>query len=178
VILPKLGLTMDEGRIVAWRKREGDRVAAGEILFEVETDKATMEVESPAAGMLRRILFAADAVAPVATVIALIAATITMQLVLARSAGGQDTPASRVFDPGQIEVLRALQKKLQGRTRKQQNPHPPDSLAWAGWTIARLGGWTGYHSDKSTGPITMRDGLERFYGIVDGYNLAKNVCPS
>ncbi len=75
MILPKLGLTMDEGRIVAWRKREGDRVAAGEILFEVETDKATMEVESPAAGTLRRILFAADAVAPVATVIALIADT-------------------------------------------------------------------------------------------------------
>lgn len=111
-------------------------------------------------------------------VIALIAATITMQLVLARSAGGQDQPASRVFDSGQIDVLHALQKKLQGRTRKQQNLHPPDSLAWAGWTIARLGGWTGYESDKSTGPITMRDGLERFYGIVDGYNLAKNVCPS
>lgn len=111
-------------------------------------------------------------------VIALIAATITMQLVLTRSGGGQHPPASRVFDPGQIEVLRALQKKLQGRTIKQQNPHPPDSLAWAGWTIARLGGWTGYGSDKSTGPITMRDGLERFDGIVDGYNLAKNVCSS
>lgn len=111
-------------------------------------------------------------------VIALIAAVITMQLVLARSAGGQDPPASRVFDPEQIEVLHALQKKLQGRTTKQQNPHPPDSLAWAGWTIARLGGWTGYTSDKSRGPITMRDGLERFYGIVDGYRLAKNVCPS
>lgn len=110
--------------------------------------------------------------------IALIAAAITMQLVLARSAGGRDLPASRVFDPGQIDVLHALQKKLQGRTIKQQNLHPPDSLAWAGWTIARLGGWTGYNSDKSTGPITMRDGLERFYGIVDGFNLAKNVCPS
>lgn len=110
-------------------------------------------------------------------VIALIAATITMQLVLARSAG-RDTPANRVFDSEQIEVLRALQKKLQGRTSKQQNPHPPDSLAWAGWTIARLGGWTSYQSDKSTGPITMRDGLERFYEIVNGYNLAKNVCPS
>ncbi|OLD51627.1 MAG: hypothetical protein AUI58_06590 [Chloroflexi bacterium 13_1_40CM_2_70_6] len=36
MILPKLGLTMDEGRIVAWRKREGDRVRQGEILFEVE----------------------------------------------------------------------------------------------------------------------------------------------
>jgi Transposase DDE domain len=111
-------------------------------------------------------------------VIALIAATITMQLVLARTAGGQDMLASRVFAPQQIEVLHVLQKKLQGRTTKQRNPHPPDSLAWAGWTIARLGGWTGYDSDKSSGPITMRDGLERFYGIVDGYNLAKNVCPS
>jgi hypothetical protein len=110
--------------------------------------------------------------------IALIAATITMQLVLAHTAGSQGPPASRVFDSEQIEVLHALQKKLQGRTTKQQNPHPPDSLAWAGWTIARLGGWTGYDSDKSRGPITMRDGLERFYGIVDGYNLAKNVCSS
>jgi pyruvate dehydrogenase E2 component (dihydrolipoamide acetyltransferase) len=75
VILPKLGLTMDEGRIVAWHKRVGDLVAAGEVLFEVETDKATMEVESPTAGTLRRILFPADATAPVATVIALITET-------------------------------------------------------------------------------------------------------
>jgi hypothetical protein len=111
-------------------------------------------------------------------VVALIAAVITMQLVLARSAGGPDQPASRVFDPIQIAVLHALQKKLQGRTAKQKNPHPPETLAWAGWTIARLGGWTGYSSDKSTGPITMRDGLERFYVVVEGYNLAKNVCPS
>jgi len=111
-------------------------------------------------------------------VIALIVATITMQLVLARAAGAHDAPASRVFDPEQLVVLHALQSTVQGRTRKQQNPHPPNSLAWAGWTIARLGGWTGYQSDKSMGPITMRDGLDRFSGIVDGYRLAKNVCPS
>ena len=66
---------MDEGRIVAWHKRVGDAVAAGEVLFEVETDKATMEVESPAAGTLRRILYSADSSAPVATVIALISDT-------------------------------------------------------------------------------------------------------
>ncbi len=111
-------------------------------------------------------------------VIALFAAVITMQLVLARSAGGPDQPVSRVFDASQVDVLHALQKTLQGRTVKQQNPHPPDTLSWAGWTIARLGGWTGYDSDRSAGPITMRDGLERFHGIVDGYNLAKNVCRS
>ena len=66
---------MDEGRIVAWHKREGDVVAAGDVLFEVETDKATMEVESPTAGTLRRILLDADAAAPVATVVALITDT-------------------------------------------------------------------------------------------------------
>jgi hypothetical protein len=111
-------------------------------------------------------------------VIALIAATITMQLVLARTARTQEPPASRVFDAEQIDVLRALQKTLQGRTKKQQNPYPADSLAWAAWTIGRLGGWTGYETDRSIGPITMRDGLERFNGMVDGYRLAKNVCSS
>jgi len=111
-------------------------------------------------------------------VIALIAATITMQLVLARTACTHDPPASRVFTAGQIEVMQVLQKKLQGRTAKQRNPYRAKTLAWAAWTIARLGGWTGYESDKSAGPITMRDGIERFNGIVDGYQLARNVCSS
>jgi Transposase DDE domain len=112
-------------------------------------------------------------------VIALIGATITMQPVLARTASHHGPPASRVFDHQQIKVLHALQRKLQGRTPKQQNPHPPETLRWAGWTIARLGGWTGYASDKATGPITMRDGLYRFNGIVEGYEIAlQQVCPS
>ena len=72
VILPKLGLTMDEGRLVAWLKEEGDRIEAGEILFEVETDKATMEVESPVAGYVRKLLVAAGETVPVTQVIALI----------------------------------------------------------------------------------------------------------
>lgn len=75
VILPKLGLTMDEGRLVAWHKREGERVMKGEVLFEVETDKATMEVEASAAGVVRRLLLPAGDSAPVATVIALISDT-------------------------------------------------------------------------------------------------------
>src|SRR4029077_19954659 len=133
-------------------------------------------------------------------VIALIGATMTMQLVLARTAAGslapqsgspqlghappqaspspQGPPARRIFDDTQIRVLRALQGKLQGRTRKQQNPYAIDSLSWAASTTPRLGGWTGYHSDKSNGPITMRDGLQRFNAIVDGYQLSQDVCPS
>ena len=101
-----------------------------------------------------------------------------MQLVLARASPHHDQPASRVFDDREQQVLAALQARLQGRTAKQQNPHRPGTLAWAAWSIARLGGWTGYDSDKSTGPITMRDGLERFKAIVQGYFLYKDVCPS
>ncbi|HEY6957642.1 MAG TPA: dihydrolipoamide acetyltransferase family protein [Candidatus Limnocylindria bacterium] len=75
VILPKLGLTMDEGRIIAWHKKEGDRVEKGEILFEVETDKANMEIESPAAGYVRHILVEPDRMVPVTTLIALLSDT-------------------------------------------------------------------------------------------------------
>jgi pyruvate dehydrogenase E2 component (dihydrolipoamide acetyltransferase) len=75
VILPKLGLTMDEGRLVAWLKKVGDPIAAGEILFEVETDKATMEVESPVAGYVRMLLAAEGDEIPVTQVIALISSS-------------------------------------------------------------------------------------------------------
>jgi hypothetical protein len=109
-------------------------------------------------------------------VVALIGAAMTMQLVLARAAGNHDRPAADVFDDRQLAVLDALQAKLQGRTSKQQNPYPPRTLAWAAWIIARLGGWSGYESERSTGPITMRDGLERFNAILQGYFLDKDVC--
>ncbi|HLW46845.1 MAG TPA: dihydrolipoamide acetyltransferase family protein [bacterium] len=72
VVLPKLGLTQDEGTIVRWVKAEGSRVNKGEPLFEVLTDKATIEVEAPASGVLLRILVPEGATAPVATPIAVI----------------------------------------------------------------------------------------------------------
>lgn len=75
VILPKLGLTMDEGVVTVWLKREGDPVEAGEALFEVETDKATMDVESPAAGYVRRLLVPAGSTVPITRVVALITTT-------------------------------------------------------------------------------------------------------
>jgi pyruvate/2-oxoglutarate dehydrogenase complex dihydrolipoamide acyltransferase (E2) component len=54
--MPQLGLTMEEGTIQRWLKREGEAVAKGEPLFEVETDKVVMEVEAPASGTLARII--------------------------------------------------------------------------------------------------------------------------
>jgi len=75
VIMPKLGLTMDEGRLIAWHKAEGDRVVDGEVLFEVETDKAAMEVPATTSGFVRRLLAKPDDMVPVATVVAVITST-------------------------------------------------------------------------------------------------------
>ena len=50
--MPKLSDTMTEGTLVAWKKKKGDKVSAGEVLAEIETDKATMEWESPEDGTL------------------------------------------------------------------------------------------------------------------------------
>ncbi len=74
VILPKLGLTMEEGTIVRWLKAEGDSVEQGEVLFEVQTDKVVMEVECPASGILGRILVGEDETVPIAQVVAYIVA--------------------------------------------------------------------------------------------------------
>jgi pyruvate dehydrogenase E2 component (dihydrolipoamide acetyltransferase) len=75
VILPKLGQTMEEGTIVEWLKREGELVQRGEVLFMVETDKATLEVEAPARGFLRKTLVPVGETVPVLTVVALITRT-------------------------------------------------------------------------------------------------------
>ena len=72
VVLPRLGLTQDEGTVVKWLKPEGSRVAKGEPLFEVMTDKATLEIEAPASGVLLKILVAEGGTVAVATPIALI----------------------------------------------------------------------------------------------------------
>ena len=56
VVMPKLTDTMEEGVLLAWKKREGDTVQAGEALAEIETDKAVMDLEAFASGILRKIL--------------------------------------------------------------------------------------------------------------------------
>ena len=55
VLMPQMGQTMDTGVVLAWLKRESERVEKGEPLLEIETDKTTAVVESPASGVLTRI---------------------------------------------------------------------------------------------------------------------------
>lgn len=73
LVIPKLGLTMTEGRVGRWLKRPGEPVQVGEPVLEVETEKLTVEVEAPASGILTHILAEEGVVLPVTTPVAVIA---------------------------------------------------------------------------------------------------------
>jgi len=99
------------------------------------------------------------------------AATQVLQLTMARE-GSTFIPLETVFPKEEEKfVLQKLEKKLSGKTEKTTNPHPENSLAWAAWLIARLGGWSGYEKQRPPGPVTMHRGLKRFYSIIWANNL-------
>ena len=72
IIMPQLGETVAEGKIANWFKAVGDKVKAGENLFEIETDKVTMEVQATENGLLTEIRVAAGETVPVGTVVAVL----------------------------------------------------------------------------------------------------------
>jgi pyruvate dehydrogenase E2 component (dihydrolipoamide acetyltransferase) len=72
VIMPKLSPTMEEGQISRWLKKEGDKVSMGEPLAEIDTDKATMEMQALSNGVLRKILIKEGESAPLGQIIAVI----------------------------------------------------------------------------------------------------------
>lgn len=70
VILPKVDMDMETGQISRWYAKDGDMVTKGQLLFEIETDKAAMEVEAPASGVIADISAAEGAVVPVGQAVA------------------------------------------------------------------------------------------------------------
>lgn len=104
------------------------------------------------------------------TAIAARAVCTIMQLVQARD-GRSGQGAGIAFSLPEIETLHALLPELEGKTALQKNPHPPETLAWAAWIIAKLGGWDGYPKSKPPGPITLRHGLQYFKSLAHGWRL-------
>jgi pyruvate dehydrogenase E2 component (dihydrolipoyllysine-residue acetyltransferase) len=72
IAMPKLGFDMREGVLVRWVKNEGEQINKGDVLAEIETDKATVEVESSAAGIVRKLLASPGDVLPVGSTIAIV----------------------------------------------------------------------------------------------------------
>src|ERR1700704_1778712 len=72
VIMPKLSPTMEEGQLSRWLKKEGDKVSMGEPLAEIDTDKATMEMQALGNGVLRKVFIQEGESAPLGQLIAII----------------------------------------------------------------------------------------------------------
>jgi hypothetical protein len=110
------------------------------------------------------------------TVLALSIAVRTLQMVEGRD--NCALPASVTFNSEQQQCLSQISPSYQGKTPKQQNPYPSNSLPWATWLIARLGGWSGYRSQRPPGMPTLVHGLRRFESIFLGWKLSQNqlVC--
>jgi pyruvate dehydrogenase E2 component (dihydrolipoamide acetyltransferase) len=130
VIMPALGMAQETGTVVQWMKHAGDRVVKGEPLLEVETDKAVVEVESPASGTLASISAEAGAEVPVGTAIAVILATGESPPDLLGRSPAQPTGGEEVTSPlagevgarsapgGGVELARSSGARLQPASPK------------------------------------------------------------
>ena len=110
VLMPQLGETVAEGKITKWFKSAGDAVKPGDNLFEIETDKVSMEVPSTTAGTLAEIRVGVGEVAPVGAVVAVIAGD---------GAAASSAPASPLPLPSGVRGTSSLDRSV--------NPSPQPS---------------------------------------------------
>ncbi|WP_028672617.1 biotin/lipoyl-containing protein [Saccharospirillum impatiens] len=112
IIMPALGMAQDTGTLLAWHKSEGEAVTQGETLFEVETDKTTMEVEAPASGFLVGISASDGDEVPVGQVIAIISDSADAPTPKPESAaapqGSDETSGEDTLPPGKPIIMPVL----------------------------------------------------------------------
>lgn len=108
VIMPALGMAQDTGKIVSWLKSSGDPVKAGDALFEVETDKAVMEVESPADGYLTDVQAEAGADVPVGHIIALVSETASNNGSITQAPADTGSDENAPLPEGKAVIMPAL----------------------------------------------------------------------
>src|SRR5215471_15845612 len=118
VLMPQLGETVAEGKITKWFKSAGDKVAPGDNLFEIETDKVSMEVPATEAGVLAEVRVAAGEVAPVGAVVAVIAASGTAVRPAASPAPAPSPPPRAAAAPAQAPAAIAAPAPSPSPARK------------------------------------------------------------
>ena len=96
-----------------------------------------------------------------------------MYFTLKEKRGKKSQKIKDVFNGDEIRCLRKLNKEYEGKTEKQKNKNHISSLRWATWVIARMGGWKGYASQRPPGVLTLKWGIDRFYEVYFGWQLAK-----
>ena len=112
VVMPALEMAQESGTLLAWRKKEGERVTKGEPLIEIETDKAVVEIEAPGDGVLAGVTAQPGAVVPVGRTIAWLVQP------------GEGVPDSATTAPrGRAGVLESPQSTIKNKSGIR-NPQP------------------------------------------------------
>ena len=133
--MPKLGHTMTEGTVLQWHKRAGDSVTRGDLVLTVETDKAEIEVEAPASGVLARLSAAQGEVVQVGGELAVIA--INGESIPAATAPTPSAPSSTIAAPAsQVSAAIAAARG----TRAIASPRAKRIAAEAGVDLGRISG--------------------------------------
>lgn len=129
ITMPKLGFDMQEGTLVRWVRNEGESINKGDVLAEIETDKATVEVESSASGVVRRLLVDQGAIVPIGAAIAIV--------------GGKDESIPE--SPAPMKPAQAPKPiTAPAQSAKEERPAPAQPQALVGQTILPV---------EATGPV-------------------------
>ena len=132
VVMPKLSPTMEEGQISRWLKNEGDKVSMGEPLAEIDTDKATMEMQALGNGVLRKILIQAGESAPLGQLIAVIGEPDEdISSMLDQAASGAQPQAESKAQPAEEEKAAAPAEEKAPATSAPPAAAPSDNGAQA-----------------------------------------------
>jgi pyruvate dehydrogenase E2 component (dihydrolipoamide acetyltransferase) len=124
VIMPALELAQDSGKVLQWLRAPGDTVRKGDVLLEIETDKATVEIEAPASGILREVTAQAGDVIPVGQTIALIFGADEAPVASAAPAAPPTAPAAAPAAPAPVAITAA--PKASPLARKVAEQHGVD----------------------------------------------------
>jgi pyruvate dehydrogenase E2 component (dihydrolipoamide acetyltransferase) len=152
VVMPALEMAQENGKLLAWRKKEGERVRKGEPLLEIETDKAVVEVEAPGDGILAAVTADVGAVIPVGETIAWLVAPGEKPPAKSHAARA---PAARAASAGEARASAAAMTPVAG---KQSAVAPPQISPKARRLAKELGVEIGQlHGTGPDGVITAED---------------------
>lgn len=173
VLMPQAGQTMEEGTLLSWKVKQGDTITVGQVIFEIETDKATMEVEAANAGRLARIVVNEGQSVPVKIPVAYLADNDADVDAYIASQGGEQTSSQKTNQPAQAQPAAsqspAAQKSpaaISDTGRVKASPAARKLAEEKGVNLASVGAGSGpggriLSTDVASANISVSDGLLR-----------------
>jgi pyruvate dehydrogenase E2 component (dihydrolipoamide acetyltransferase) len=173
VLMPQAGQTMEEGTLLSWKVKQGDTVTVGQVIFEIETDKATMEVEAANAGRLARIVVNEGQSVPVKTPVAYLADSDADVDAYIASQGTQSEPSQKTAQPAQAQTAvsqspatQRMSASVSDTGRVKASPAARRQAEEKGVNLASVGAGSGpggriLSTDIASANISVGDGLVR-----------------